>query len=762
MWTANAFVVGNDTYEEEESLSPVLYVLHTVRRLIRTKLRASTLLKTVGQNDGMGVLLYNTAPKPHHQKQQNHATRSKLGDDEPNNNDDEDEDDNDDDEEEDRLYGATPAKSTTVHEFLPLVPPGVATVQTLSNALPTAWSGVAAVDLQREYAVRHDNALSPATKTASATTNDYYNDDDNNDNAVSTSTSSLLEALTRAYTCFATAPCVRKDKKRTPNNNKSAAAVVEDVKQIWIVTAHDMPHTGIDSEETLRLIREKCHDLKEANIDVFIWPLLVPRDDRDTSDDDTLLFDARKFYDSIARVPLEGAKATTVVHRRPNDSTDDDDEDPADAWIRYMQSSYKTTRPAFRVPLLLPGWQDRPTTPIIDGGDQNVKEPQQQQQESVNTNVACSIHLDFYNLQQTAKEPATVIIHQETGKALGKMSQILALDGSCQILAEKRMFESQQQQQQRNSSSSFDSHRRLRTYVEFGNNLVPLTYSDKVAIKKQCNANSEFASLILLGFKPEVSVPFYHSVEKSYFCYPSDSVSASSTDAFAHLHQSMINKNVVAIGELLTRVSATSRLVVLRPLPEQLSGDLGHQSHPPGLLVTSLPFDDEMRAIEPDLATKEREESGPIDLVSDELVEAAKNLIQKQTLVGVEIGEMFQNAAMCRFWNYIEHIALGEGLRVDGKFDTDIDVDQIQKLVGTQISQFLELLPDDIAPEKPKRGQKRKEMGPDDSDVDWEKVIQDGTIEKCKVAELKTKLKSIGESTTGNKSAVRTRPHERP
>ena len=114
------------------------------------------------------------------------------------------------------------------------------------------------------------------------------------------------------------------------------------------------------------------------------------------------------------------------------------------------------------------------------------------------------------------------------------------------------------------------SHNRIRKFFEFGGETVPFSEEDKLAIKKQCNANPNFPSLILLGFKPAASIPFYHLLKNPYLVYPNDEACRGSADAFAHLHASMLRKKVVGVGELLYRVGAISFLVALFPVEEEL------------------------------------------------------------------------------------------------------------------------------------------------------------------------------------------------
>jgi hypothetical protein len=251
---------------------------------------------------------------------------------------------------------------------------------------------------------------------------------------------------------------------------------------------------------------------------------------------------------------------------------------------------------------------------------------------------------------------------------------------------------------------------------------------------------------------------------------------------------------VVAMGELLTRVTATSRLVVVRALPEVTedaddcdedemdqsdeAAAAGAQLRPPGFLVTAIPFNDEMRAIEPDFAAKEwdlvtfapeLDEKPPPPLVTRELVQAAIDLVQKQTLVGVEIGSVFQNAAMEKFWHYIEHKALGEARRrvvEEQPYDTEIDAPKVRQRAGVQIDAFCQLLPEDDDDEpaatSSQRGRsekgKRKALEPDTTGIDWEQQYLDGTLSKCKVPDLKIFLKSIGAPVSNkNKATVRCR-----
>lgn len=341
---------------------------------------------------------------------------------------------------------------------------------------------------------------------------------------------------------------------------------------------------------------------------------------------------------------------------------------------------------------------------------------------------------------------------------------------SGQVLVERRMFGPRDNRVPVESHGGFS---RLRTFVQFGggNDRVPMSQNDKMRIRKLANINNPtgMASLVLIGFKPKDAVSFYHILDEkaSYFVYPNEEDCKGSTDAFAHLHDSMLRKGVIGIGELLTRSeNASSRLVVMRPIQEEVIKErdekngiiLVRQVFPPGMLVTFMPYEDEIRTIaEPDCAALSMIESG-VDIASENLVAAAMDLIQSQTLKdkssAFRIGSnIFENAEMLKFWNYVEHVALDEPYSPSSEtsYDTEMNGEKLMEESGLYIQRFQSLLPDDVVPEKETR---KRKIVPDDSGIDWEEELKHGTIYKCKNDDLKKKLRSFGETLTGNKQQL--------
>ena len=701
--------------------------MKAIQTVVRNKIRTVTIYKA-GKRDGIGILLYNTK---YRQANDDHVATTKARESMADNEDDDEEDDeNDEDDDFLRFASSHRTAPTNVHEFLPLEPPGVSTMERIQSSLlslPSSKPTTTVIDLEKEYcqSTSHDN-------------------DDDSDNQKSP-LPPLLYALRKALLHFNSAACVKKTRKT------SAAQFEEpDSKHIWIITPQDdpclfsmdTPPTSDHRTEMMRLLQSCVKDLQENDIELHVWPISVVSPNSEPNLP-TKSFDRSIFYNSITSSGSDSYSDSNMT---------------ADDWVNSLDAVYKKTRPAYRVPFLLPNWK-------------------QKQETSQSHHV---LYLDMYNLHQVQKEPSPVYIHQSTGKVLGKVRQLITVnDGGGNVVVEQRSFDPSKK------SSHRHRERQLQTFFEFGNELVPFSLRDKASIKKKCNANPDFASLILLGFKPAASIPFHHTIENSYFAYPSQfnnrtsnqnsssNSRSKSIDAIAHLHASMIRLNVIGIGELLTRVTATSRLVAIRPIQEILRPVSNHNDkngnenseeepqeevfmlvRPPGLLISTLPFEDELRS--PTLSTN------PTPETSEEMIHAAINLIEKQTFDDdIEIGVDFSNAAMSRFWNYIEHIAYNEDAMIDEsqQYDTEINTEQVLKRSGEQIDQFLSLLPEstqlDSSRKRKAATASRQPSTDDKSGLDWTTIFKEGGLSKCKVPDLKSKLRSVGESVSGNKDVVR-------
>jgi len=286
---------------------------------------------------------------------------------------------------------------------------------------------------------------------------------------------------------------------------------------------------------------------------------------------------------------------------------------------------------------------------------------------------------------------------------------------------------------------------RIVHFATFGADRVPLSPNDVSKIKATSHAGTNNACLILLGFKPESTLPITNILDtSSYLMYPNDNVAPGSTDAFANLHASMLRKNVVAIGELLTRVTACSRLVALYPQAERRDSELNEQLIPPGMIVVNLPFEDDVRKMNSNCVES---------IASEELVQKTTDLIRHQKLENLEIGQNFENAALERFWRYVEAVALEMSIPEQERYETELNEEEVIKAAGNQIASFRDFLPKDIKKENEKTdgtGCKRKFIS-DESGLDWDHLYRTNTLSECKVSDLKSYLRSVGARVGGRK-----------
>jgi hypothetical protein len=290
----------------DDGLSPADALFRAIELMVRHKIRTTMVLHTA-KRDGLGVLLYNTRLRvPIATEATAVVASSNL---EKVKSTIEDDDDDDDDD-----IGMGGNVSTTVHEFIPLQPPGVATVLQIREVQDDLVFDRRR-DLQKEY--------------APVAGDDDDGDDDWNNNSMQ---NSLLSAILRAMEIFQTSKCVKKTAKVGEN--------IPDVKQIWIFTANDNPC----APEVLRVMQTTIQDAKENGVEISVWPLPKKGVDGVAT---LSYFDYRQFYDVI--------QATKPLQHMAEGTYD----------LQLLQSAWKTVRRAFTLPLLLPDWRENPNRPGI-------------------------------------------------------------------------------------------------------------------------------------------------------------------------------------------------------------------------------------------------------------------------------------------------------------------------------------------------------------------------------------------------------------
>lgn len=658
--------VFEDPDYPDDLLSPADKVLQVLTAFLKREIRDRETWKT-GRRNAFGVYLYNTEPRepvewnsplkkragvaaPGEAKQTSPGGKPK--DVESSKFYDDDEDEDDDDVVNQGSY--TVDRNTTVHELIPMEPPGIATIQTL-KAVQDDGILDREFDIEDNYAPKSGNS-----------------DSDN---------VALQAAFMTAGQLIQEAKCV---------HNKPKDDRPPDRVRIWIIT------NEANASEYAKVAGK---DLVDQKFEIELWPL--PHPDRD-------FFDYKARFESMDYIQPQTDRFTKkqLIEWWEKEALTD------------VLDSWKVVRPIHRLPVLLP-------------------------EEQGTEKETAYLQLHWYRLVQTARRPGKIVVHQKTGMELNSMTQIVEKGDLLQeILYEKVTGDKE---------SAPKVSTRLCSYVEVNKTRVPLSETEKTELKAKSHPH-KFASLRVIGFRPADSIDRTSaSIEQPYFCVPPDDAESrvkGSRPAFSALHKAMMKRNALMLGELLTRNTATTRMVAAWAIPELTEpgedDDEDEILHPAGLFVIVLPWHNEIKKPVCDAATRATE-----PLASDALVEEAKLIVNGVT-IEPKIGVHFPNKSLELFWDKMEEIALNERNvgNGDGTLMTQKDV---VELVGGNLDSFMELLPEDPLPVKKKR---EREKVPDESGVDWLEVYAEESLETHKVDELKAYLRSVGEKTTGRKQEL--------
>jgi len=675
-------------------------------KLIQTLLQQTieqTVIRKTGKRNGVGLLLYNTKTK------RDNDTKDGKSDDDTVDDDDKMDDEDDDeemDEDTDDEKSTEPPMETTVHRLLDLKPPGIRHVQTLRNLLLDKRRQTTNVDLKADFCPSPDD---PDPTIAP-----------------------LQTALEESTRMFLNAKCVRDPSKNAKGKNEY------DTKSIWVFTNQANPY----SKERNQLIQNIANETKEQRIRIIVWPLVNPSENNNLDNDEE--FDSPFFEDIASEILFEQRLSTFV-----------DLQDGLEGIYRILSKKRRTHYGPMHI--LRPG--------MSVGNTRSIEDP--------------AIMIDWYSVVQLSTKPGKVVIDTANKRETINIRTILEEDTGKEVAK----YWDRPTTDQREYQKSQPGAQRFRQFYNFANELIPMTPSDMKKINE--NANGGYApGLTILGFKPRDSIPSYHCLSKTFLIFPNDTDVKGSENAFMHLHASMLRKNVLALGEALHRESMQSRLVAIYPFQET-------KYLPPGMYVKTLPFEDDMRKVSPDAASEEldlrrkqqtskvrksydtfpdkhssnklgdddalfseNDDNNTGNVASEELITAAMNLMSRQSISSVEIGEDFENAALTEFYSYLKSVAF-DTAKEENHYDTILDEEDIEIIstkFGKEIEAFSSSLPMDIKRPKTSNARKRvKKIVPDDSGIDWIEMYRTDEIGVFKVDQLKKYLRSVGLPISGRK-----------
>ncbi|KAK1445378.1 ATP-dependent DNA helicase II [Colletotrichum cuscutae] len=304
---------------------------------------------------------------------------------------------------------------------------------------------------------------------------------------------------------------------------------------------------------------------------------------------------------------------------------------------------------------------------------------------------------------------------------------------------------------------------------KFGGEYVHFAPEEQKSLK-------DFGSPIIriIGFKPRSMLPFWASIKKSTFIFPSEEDYVGSTRVFSALWQKLLKDKKIGIAWAVTRVNASPILVAIIPSHEKSEDDSGTPYLPAGLWLYPLPFADDLR---------EGPEPPSNHVVSsNELIDKMRIIVQQLQLPKAMYNpKKYPNPSLQWHYKILQVLALEEEYPEKAEDLTEPKYKAISKRAGGYLDDWAETLQDETKIALAKAAIKREADEGDDerpakraktapkaakvsgsgmTTAQLKAAVDSGGLSKMLVADLKELLAARGQSTAGKKSELVERVEE--
>ncbi|KAF4495595.1 ATP-dependent DNA helicase II subunit 1 [Fusarium agapanthi] len=297
----------------------------------------------------------------------------------------------------------------------------------------------------------------------------------------------------------------------------------------------------------------------------------------------------------------------------------------------------------------------------------------------------------------------------------------------------------------------------IKKAYKFGGEYVYFSPDEQKSLK-------DFGSPIIriIGFKPRSLLPVWASTKKSTFIFPSEEDYVGSTRVFTALWQKLLKDDRMGVAWCITRANAQPILAAIIPSRERSDDGSGTPYLPAGLWIYPLPFQDDLRNINP-----------PTEVLrsSGELTTQMRTIIQQLQLPKAMYDPLkYRNPALQWHYRILQALALEEEVPEKADDVTEPKYKAISKRAGGYLEEWSETLEEEAGkvankkstkretddedmerPAKKSRGSSEKATGSSFSMAQLKAAIEGGTIQKMTVVQLKDILATKGLSTAGRK-----------
>lgn len=271
--------------------------------------------------------------------------------------------------------------------------------------------------------------------------------------------------------------------------------------------------------------------------------------------------------------------------------------------------------------------------------------------------------------------------------------------------------------------------------------------------------------LRVIGFKPRSMLPMWASVKKSIFIFPSEELFVGSTRVFSALWQKLLKDDKVGIAWFVARENANPVMVAIIPSrnPDNEAAETTYL--PCGLWLYPLPFADDVRNV--DLTAPPRP--------ADELTDRMRAIVQNLQLPKAMYNPLkYPNPSLQWHYKILQAMALEEDVPDSLEDATIPKYRQIDKRVGGYLAEWKQAVEAKARELMKSRALKREAEDDDDGDrpvkrakpaaaktagggmtnAQLKQALEQDTLKKMTVAELKEVLVSKGLSAVGKKAQL--------
>ena len=300
----------------------------------------------------------------------------------------------------------------------------------------------------------------------------------------------------------------------------------------------------------------------------------------------------------------------------------------------------------------------------------------------------------------------------------------------------------------------------IKKAYKFGGEYVYFSPEEQKAIK-------DFGSPVIkiLGFKPKKSLPFWGSVHKSTFLFPSEEDYVGSTRVFTALWQKLLKDNKVAIAWCIIRSNAQPMLAAIIPSEEKTDDSITSPYFPAGLWIYPLPFADDVRDINKPTSTAQS---------SPHLRDEMRRIIQNLQLPKAIYNPLkYPNPALQWHYKILQALALEDEVPEKAEDASEPKYKAIHKRIGGYFEDWSKVLEEDLSkinetkaikrepeydvaerPAKKSRAASEATNASNMTTAQLRTAIDGGGIAKLTVVQLKDLLGGKGLSTTGKKAEL--------